>query len=95
VSTPAATAVETAEREQEATARAELSWVARIVVSVVRAYQGVRQGRPSPCRYWPTCSAYAVEAVERHGARRGTALALRRVARCHPFGGRGVDPVPD
>jgi len=67
---------------------------ARVLVGAVRAYQQVRAGRPSPCRYWPTCSTYAVEAVERHGAGRGSVLALRRVGRCHPWGGRGVDPVP-
>ncbi|HTZ09613.1 MAG TPA: membrane protein insertion efficiency factor YidD, partial [Acidimicrobiales bacterium] len=52
-------------------------------------------GRPSPCRYLPTCSDYAAEALERHGAGRGSWLAVRRLGRCHPWGGRGVDPVPD
>lgn len=47
------------------------------------------------CRYLPTCSAYALEALERHGAVKGTLLAARRVGRCHPFGGDGYDPVPD
>jgi len=68
---------------------------ARLLLSLIGLYQGIRAGRPSPCRFLPTCSAYAAEAVERHGAGRGTWLALRRVARCHPWGGRGVDPVPD
>jgi putative membrane protein insertion efficiency factor len=68
---------------------------ARAVVAPIRAYQWLRAGRPSPCRYWPTCSTYAVEAVERHGALRGSWLAVRRLARCHPWGGSGVDPVPD
>ena len=47
------------------------------------------------CRYQPTCSAYALEALETHGAVKGSALAARRIARCHPFGGDGYDPVPD
>ena len=46
------------------------------------------------CRYQPTCSSYAVEALKTHGAFRGTALAAKRIARCHPWGGSGYDPVP-
>lgn len=61
----------------------------------VHAYQGARAGRLSPCRYWPSCSDYAAEAIERFGAGRGTWLAVRRLARCHPWGGKGVDPVPE
>lgn len=66
----------------------------RTVLGLVRAYQAARAGSISPCRFYPSCSAYAVEAVERHGAWRGGLLAVRRVARCHPFGGHGVDLVP-
>ena len=47
------------------------------------------------CRYHPTCSAYALESLEKHGALRGGWLALRRILRCHPLGGSGIDNVPD
>lgn len=69
--------------------------VARAVLALIRLYQLARSGRPSPCRYLPSCSAYATEALSRHGALRGGWLSLRRVSRCHPWGGHGVDPVPD
>lgn len=49
---------------------------------------------PAACRYWPTCSAYAEEACLRHGARKGLALTIGRLLRCHPWGGHGADPVP-
>lgn len=49
---------------------------------------------PASCRYYPTCSVYAIEALERHGAWRGGWLALCRVGRCHPFRTGGFDPVP-
>lgn len=67
----------------------------RVLVLCVRGYQ-VLIGPliPSSCRYFPTCSAYAIEALEKHGALRGTWLAMRRVARCHPFRPGGFDPVP-
>ena len=68
--------------------------VARALRSGVRAYQAARAGRPSPCRFTPSCSAYAVEALEVHGAARGSWLAVRRVSRCRPLGGKGWDPVP-
>lgn len=71
------------------------SGLARILVAVIHAYQLARSGRPTGCRYLPTCSEYAVLAIEEHGALRGTGLALRRIARCGPWGGHGLDPVPD
>lgn len=60
----------------------------------VRLYQAARFGKVSPCRFYPSCSAYALEALEVHGAARGSWLAVRRVLRCHPLGARGVDLVP-
>ena len=66
----------------------------RAMRQVIKAYQAARSGHPSPCRFYPTCSSYAVEALERHGAWRGSRLAMRRILRCHPLGGHGVDLVP-
>lgn len=64
--------------------------------AVVRAYQLlVSPLLPPACRYLPTCSEYAAEAIELHGAWRGIILASRRLARCHPWGGSGYDPVPE
>ena len=68
---------------------------ARLVKGAIRAYQVARTGHVSPCRFTPTCSQYAVEAVERHGARHGLALAVRRLGRCRPGGPSGYDPVPE
>jgi putative membrane protein insertion efficiency factor len=67
----------------------------RAMTGAIRGYQLARFGRPTGCRYLPSCSEYAVEALERHGALRGGALTARRLARCTPWGGHGVDPVPD
>ncbi len=67
----------------------------RVLIAVIRGYQTARAGRPTGCRYLPTCSEYAAEALDRHGPARGTALAVRRLARCHPWGRHGIDPVPD
>ena len=72
-----------------------MSPAARLLRAWIRGYQALTAGRPSPCRYWPTCSAYGLEAVERHGAVRGGWLTIRRVGRCQPWGGKGWDPVPD
>lgn len=62
----------------------------------VRAYQIVLGPLlPASCRYTPSCSNYALEALERHGPWRGAWLAMRRILRCHPFHRGGYDPVPD
>lgn len=68
---------------------------ARMLLVGIDAYQGLRAGRPSPCRFVPSCSAYGHEAISRHGAAKGSWLTLRRLSRCRPFGGFGSDPVPD
>ena len=70
-------------------------FVARALAALVRAYQLARLGRVSPCRFTPTCSGYALEAIERHGAVRGLALTVRRLGRCRPGGPSGYDPVPE
>ncbi|CAA9254110.1 MAG: Membrane protein insertion efficiency factor YidD [uncultured Acidimicrobiales bacterium] len=77
------------------TALARVAPPARALLVLVRLYQAARAGRPSPCRYDPTCSAYAATALERFGAGRGAWLTVRRLARCHPWGGFGHDPVPE
>jgi putative membrane protein insertion efficiency factor len=71
-----------------------VSPAARAAAAAIRGYRYVTASRPSPCRYEPTCSAYALEAIELHGALKGGALAARRLLRCHPWAGVGVDPVP-
>lgn len=69
--------------------------VKALLLTVIRFYRrAVSPWKPPACRYVPSCSAYAEQALERHGALRGSWLALRRLLRCHPFGGRGFDPVP-
>ncbi len=72
-----------------------VSGPARVLLLGVRGYRRVFAGRPSPCRYLPTCSAYAVDALEIHGALRGSWMTLRRIGRCRPGGGSGFDPVPE
>ncbi len=63
----------------------------QLLVSPVLSFLG---GPGSGCRFQPTCSVYFLEALERHGFLRGTWLGLRRLGRCHPWGGQGHDPVP-
>jgi putative membrane protein insertion efficiency factor len=71
------------------------SFVVRLLRGLVRGYQLLlRPWLPPACRYQPTCSEYALEALQAHGAVRGTWLATRRICRCHPWGGTGHDPVP-
>ena len=67
----------------------------RLIIFLVRGYQRwISPWLPPRCRFYPTCSAYCLEAVEVHGARSGAWLGLRRLLRCHPFCKGGYDPVP-
>jgi putative membrane protein insertion efficiency factor len=66
----------------------------RLALRAIALYQAARAGRPTSCRFVPSCSAYAAEAIATHGLVRGTRLGLARLARCRPFGPHGVDEVP-
>jgi putative membrane protein insertion efficiency factor len=69
--------------------------VARLLLGAVSFYRyAISPLRPPSCRYFPSCSAYAIEAIQIHGAGRGSWMALRRLLRCHPFHAGGHDPVP-
>jgi hypothetical protein len=67
-----------------------------LAVGLIRLYQLVLSPfMGGACRFLPSCSAYAIDAVQQHGALTGVLLSVRRLARCHPFGGWGLDPVPE
>ncbi|MGD9810318.1 MAG: membrane protein insertion efficiency factor YidD [Sphingobium sp.] len=69
--------------------------IARLLMGVARFWQiGPSRVLPPSCRYHPSCSQYAIEALQKYGALRGSWLALKRLLRCHPWGGSGFDPVP-
>lgn len=73
-----------------------MSVAARLLIGLITLYRLVLSPLLGPsCRFQPTCSAYAHEAVRRYGGRRGSLMAIRRIMRCHPWGGYGYDPVPD
>ncbi|HEX8669466.1 MAG TPA: membrane protein insertion efficiency factor YidD [Allosphingosinicella sp.] len=69
--------------------------IARLLILIARGWQvGPSRLLPPSCRYRPSCSAYAITALKRYGALKGSWLAARRLLRCHPWGGSGYDPVP-
>src|SRR5690606_8587683 len=68
----------------------------RLLLLLIRGYQYLISPLMAPhCRYYPSCSAFAIQAVERYGALRGSALAIRRLLRCNPWSAGGFDPVPE
>lgn len=72
-----------------------MNYLTRLFALPVRAYRALLSPFLQPsCRFYPTCSDYALKALERHGALKGAWLAMRRISRCHPWGGSGLDPVP-
>jgi hypothetical protein len=69
--------------------------VSRFLIGVIAVYQkAISPFLPAACRYTPTCSQYARDALRKHGTVKGSWLAVRRILRCHPWGGHGYDPVP-
>ncbi|MBF0126536.1 MAG: membrane protein insertion efficiency factor YidD [Magnetococcales bacterium] len=72
-----------------------MKWLQKILLGIVRAYQLLLSPvLPNSCRFYPSCSHYATDAIQRHGAARGSWLAMRRLGKCHPFHSGGFDPVP-
>lgn len=69
-----------------------LSWLLLLPIFFYRYF--ISPIKPPTCRYTPTCSQYAVEAIQKHGPFKGLVLAIKRILRCHPWGGHGYDPVP-
>jgi hypothetical protein len=66
-----------------------------LLIGLVKLYQGALSPYlPNSCRYTPTCSQYTLEAIQRYGWLKGSRLGLKRISRCHPWGGSGFDPVP-
>lgn len=66
----------------------------KFLIAIIRLYQKIPGPWHDACRFSPTCSNYAIEAIEIHGSLKGSFLAFKRICRCNPFGGSGYDPVP-
>jgi putative membrane protein insertion efficiency factor len=71
-----------------------MSLLGKGLLGGIRLYRLFSSGRVPVCRFDPTCSQYAIDAIEGHGGLRGTFFTVRRIIRCHPWGGQGYDPVP-
>ena len=71
------------------------NFVIKTMVSTIGAYQSIFSGRPSTCRFFPSCSSYAIESFEKQGFFKGFFLTIKRISRCNPWGGHGLDPVPE
>ncbi|MGE5391771.1 MAG: membrane protein insertion efficiency factor YidD [Deltaproteobacteria bacterium] len=68
--------------------------LSKVLIGLIRIYQKVRISKSPNCRFYPTCSSYSIEAIERYGIVKGGWLATKRILRCHPFHPGGYDPVP-
>lgn len=69
--------------------------IKQVLIKLIRFYQLSLSAVMGPrCRFYPSCSSYAIEAIDEHGAGKGSLLAIRRISRCHPFNAGGFDPVP-
>ncbi len=67
-----------------------------ILMGIIKFYQkAISPLTPPSCRFYPTCSHYGIEAIDKHGALKGSWLAVRRISKCHPFHAGGFDPVPE
>ena len=71
------------------------NFIVQILVSIVGVYQLIFSGRPSTCRFVPSCSNYAIESFDKQGFFKGSFLTFKRICRCNPWGGHGLDPVPE
>ena len=66
----------------------------KLLISIIKIYQKIPFSSHNKCRFIPTCSNYAIESINTYGSIKGSFLAIKRILRCHPWGGSGYDPVP-
>lgn len=66
----------------------------KFLIFLVKTYQKITIFKPASCRFYPTCSNYSIQAIEKHGAFKGGLLTVKRIAKCHPWHPGGIDPVP-